>query len=115
MTFSWCARDRSDHGCGRTARLGRRPYKSSAVARSAALGGEQAVVKGGKRGGACLIAYGCSSSDAVCATGGWLRETIEIGRCVELAACRRRVPADRFAYGGSRWAAALHEAREAAG
>lgn len=37
-------------------------------ARGAALGGEKAVANGGKRGGACLIARGFSSSDAVRAT-----------------------------------------------
>lgn len=44
------------------------PYKGAGVARSATLVGTKAVANKGKRGGACLVAHGFSSSDADRAT-----------------------------------------------
>jgi hypothetical protein len=67
------------------------------VVRGATLGGEKVVAKRGKRGGACLIAYCCSSSDAACATFDNQREKIKTALCTELVAAGSRAPADRLA------------------
>jgi hypothetical protein len=80
-----------------TARPGRHRSKTAEVARGAALGGKKAAVKPDKRGGACRIACGCSSSDAACVTFASQRENIQRATGTEFIARGSWAPTARFA------------------